>query len=158
MTTPRQRMLDAFAFSNPDRIPVVYHPSPAGLHVHYERLMAPIHAAGRKVFFHSCGFLNGVIDDLLDLGINGLWPQIGLFERDSGLFEKCIANKVAIYIHPDRQALIPNGSPAEIDAAIRRYAETYRAEGGGGIFYVEIENDAPFENVKALIESIDKWR
>ncbi len=124
----------------------------------YECLMAPIHAAGRKVFFHSCGFLGGVIDDLLDLGINGLWPQIRLFEKDSSLFEKCVANQVAIYIHPDRQNLVPNGSPAEIEAEIKRYADTYRTAGGGGIFYVEIENDAPFENAKALIESIDKWR
>jgi hypothetical protein len=122
----------------------------------YERLMAPVHAAGRKVFFHCCGFLDGVIDDLLDLGIDGLWPQIALFESDPSLFEKCVANQVAIYIHPDRQNLIPNGSPAEIDAEIRRYADKYSA--GGGIFYVEIENDAPFENAEALIESIDKWR
>ena len=65
---------------------------------------------------------------------------------------------MAIYMPPDRQDLIPYGSPQEIDSAIKRYAEKYHALGGGGIFYVEIENDAPFENIKALIESIHKWR
>jgi len=30
--------------------------------------------------------------------------------------------------------------------------------GGGGIFYVEIEDDAPFENVLALFEAIDQYR
>ncbi len=124
----------------------------------YEILMAPVRKAGRKIFFHSCGFLGGMLDDLLDLGINGLWPQIKLFEADPSFIGRCQRRKVAIYIHPDRQHLITKGTPAEIETAIRGYAERYHASRGGGIFYVEIENDAPFENVKALIESIHRWR
>ncbi|MFH1708807.1 MAG: hypothetical protein ABIF71_12945 [Planctomycetota bacterium] len=37
--TPRGRMLKAFAFDHPDRIPVVYHPSPAGLYVHGQKMI-----------------------------------------------------------------------------------------------------------------------
>ncbi len=124
----------------------------------YKTLMKPVHKAGKKVFFHLCGFLGSTLDDLIDLGISGLWPQIKLFESDHTYHEKCIKNKVTIYIHPDRQYLMPKGSPKEIDTAIRRYAEKYHDLGGGGIFYIEIENDAPFENVKALIEAVHKWR
>ncbi len=124
----------------------------------YEILMAPIRKAGKLVFFHSCGFLGGVLDDLIDLGISGLWPQITLMESNPSFLEKCRRNKVTMYIHPDRQYLIPNGSPAEIEVAIKQYADTYHALEGGGIFYVEIENDAPFENVQALIEAIHRWR
>jgi uroporphyrinogen decarboxylase len=125
---------------------------------HYQALMAPIHCAGKKVFFHSCGYLGGVFDDLVDLGISGLWPQIKLLENNPHLLEKCRQHKIAIYIHPDRQYLVPRGSPEEIETAIQQYAERYHAQKGGGIFYVEIENDAPFENVKTLIEAIHKWR
>jgi hypothetical protein len=67
-------------------------------------------------------------------------------------------NKIAIYIHPDRQRLIPLGTPQQIDSYIRSAAEKYKKLGGGGIFYVEIENDSPFENVKALVEAINKYR
>ena len=35
----RQRMLDAFNYTDPDKIPLVYHPSPAGLFVHGEKLL-----------------------------------------------------------------------------------------------------------------------
>jgi len=35
----RQRMLDAFEFNDPDKIPVVYHPSTAGLYVHGKKLL-----------------------------------------------------------------------------------------------------------------------
>ena len=124
----------------------------------YRTMMAPVRAAGRKIFFHSCGCLDETLDDLIDLGIDGLWPQIGLMESNPSLLETCRSHHVAMYIHPDRQYLVPKGSPRAIEAAIRGYAETHHALRGGGIFYIEIENDAPFENVKALIESVDRWR
>ena len=124
----------------------------------YETLMAPIRKAGRKVFIHSCGFLGGILDEMVDLGISGLWPQIGLFDANPSFYAKCQEHKVTLYIHPDRQYLIPSGSATEIETAIKRYAEKYHALGGGGFFYVEIENDAPFQNVKTLVESIHRWR
>jgi uroporphyrinogen decarboxylase len=124
----------------------------------YEILMAPIRKAGKKIFFHSCGFLGSILDDLIDLGINGLWPQITFLELHPSYLEKCREHKVAIYIHPDRQYLVPQGSPKEIETAIKRYAERYHDLGGGGLFYIEIENDAPFENVKALIQAVHRWR
>ncbi len=124
----------------------------------YDRLMAPIRQANRIVFFHCCGFLGEIFDDLLDLGIKGLWPQIGLFEADPSYLRKCQEHKIAIFIHPDRQRLVPRGTPSAIDAKIREYAERFQRLRGGGIFYIEIENDAPFENVKALIESVDRYR
>jgi len=124
----------------------------------YARLMTPIHEAGRKIFFHSCGFLEGTLDALIDLGINGLWPQIGFFESNPALFEKCARNEVTLYLHPDRQYLVPRGTPEEIETAVKMYARRFHALRGGGIFYVEIENDAPFENVKTLVEAIHRWR
>jgi len=124
----------------------------------YEKLMAPVKTAGRKIFFHSCGFLGEIFDELLGLGIDGLWPQITQVEHNPAFTEKCREHHVAIYIHPDRQRLIPLGAPREIETAIQGYAEKYHRLGGGGIFYVEVENDAPFENVAALIRAIHKFR
>jgi hypothetical protein len=110
------------------------------------------------IFFHSCGFLGAIFDELLDLGIRGLWPQIGLFEADTAHIGRCRERSVAIYIHPDRQHLVPRGAPHEIEAKIRNYAQTYHRLHGGGIFYIEIENDAPFENISALLEAAHRYR
>ena len=63
---------------------------------------------------------------------------------------------MALLLHPDRQYLIPRGKPAEIRAWVRDMAARYR--NGGGIFYVEMENDAPWENVVALLEAIAEYR
>jgi hypothetical protein len=124
----------------------------------YEKLMKPIKNAGRKVFFHSCGHLGEIFDELAGLGIDCLWPQIRLHESDPHALAKCLEKKIAIYVHPDRQRLIPLGTPAEIDAEIRRYCEQYKKNGGGAIFHVEMESDTPFENVEALILAIHKYR
>ena len=45
---------------------------------------------------------------------------------------------------------------ALFEKSVARYADRYRQ--GGGIFYVEIENDAPWENVRALIEAVHELR
>ncbi len=124
----------------------------------YEILFERVRRYGGLVFLHCCGYMGELLDEFLDLGIRGLWPQLNLYDRDELFLQKCIDRKVAIYIHPDRQRLIPLGTPRQIDDYIRAMADRYRRLGGGAIFYVEIENDAPFENVRALIEAINKYR
>jgi uroporphyrinogen decarboxylase len=124
----------------------------------YARLFSRVKNAGKMIFLHSCGDLSDVLGDFVAEGINGLWPQIGFFEQDRRLFEFCEHNRVTLYIHPDRQHLVPLGSPDDIERTITGYAEKYHRLGGGGIFYVEIENDAPFENIERLILSIDRYR
>ncbi|NLC69190.1 MAG: hypothetical protein GX754_10525 [Clostridiaceae bacterium] len=123
----------------------------------YEKLFDMVKKAGLRIFFHSCGALGPILDELFDMGIDGIWHQSNLY-NEYEFAEKCRARKVACYIHPDRQRLIPFGTPQEIREKIRKFADIYHRMGGGGIFYVEIENDAPFENVKALIESVHEFR
>ena len=124
----------------------------------YARLFRQVKQAGARVFFHSCGALGPIFDELLDLGIDLIWPQIGWFESDPARIEACRERQVAFYVHPDRQKLVPLGTPAQIRAEMRRYAELGRRMGGGVIFYIEIENDAPFENVRALVEAVAEFR
>ena len=124
----------------------------------YARLFARVKEGGAKVLFHSCGALGPIYEDLVELGIDLIWPQIRWFESDPARFRECRDRLIGVYVHPDRQRLIPMGTPAEIRGEIRRYAELGRQLGGGVVFYVEIENDAPFGNVKALIEAIDEYR
>lgn len=120
----------------------------------YERLFTQIKAAGARVFFHSCGALGTLWDRLLDLGIDLIWPQIGWFEADPARIAACRERDVAFYVHPDRQRLVPLGTPEQIRAEMRRYGDLGRSLGGGVIFYVEIENDAPWDNCVALVEGI----
>ena len=124
----------------------------------YARMFDKITQFGGLPFFHCCGFMGEIFDELVDMGIRGLWHQMNLYEEDKHLEQKCKDNKIAVFIHPDRQHLIPLGTPVQIKEYIRRKADKYKKMGGGGIFYVEIENDAPFDNVVALFEAIEQFR
>ena len=123
----------------------------------YARMFKEVKAQGGRVIFHSCGQLDGILDELLALGIDCLWPQANRYDPRE-LARKCRDHGASVLIHPDRQRLVPHGTPAEIREQIARYAEIHHGLGGGGIFYVEIENDAPFENVEALITAIAECR
>ena len=123
-----------------------------------EALAAPIRAAGKMIWFHSCGELRPILDSILDIGVTILWPQLTLYGNDNGFLDYLAERRVSLLIHPCRQHLIPWGTPAQIDEFVARMAERYHRAGGGGVFWVEIENDAPWENVVALIKAIDKYR
>jgi uroporphyrinogen decarboxylase len=123
----------------------------------YRPLFERVRAAGSKVLFHSCGQMGGILDELFALGIDCVWHQAGCYDPVE-FAERCREHGCAALLHPDRQYLVPRGKPAEIREAVARYAEIYHRLGGGGIFYVEIENDAPFENVEALLTAIDEYR
>ncbi len=124
---------------------------------HYRRLFTRIHDRGAKIFLHSCGCLSNLLDEFMELGVDAIWPQIYSYDEDE-LFKKCQDNGVCLYVHPDRQYLVPRGTPVEIDEAIKRYCGRFHAAKGGGSFNIEIENDAPWENVVALFEALEKYR
>ena len=121
------------------------------------RLIELVRKSGKKIFFHNCGCRNELFDEILDLDIDGIWPQIALLDLES-FSADCKRRGILTFIHPDRQHLIPRGRPEEIERTIAGYADHFHKLGGGGMFYVEIENDAPFENVEALVKAIDKYR
>lgn len=120
-------------------------------------LIKPIHDAGKFVMYHSCGRVEPLFNDLVEAGINGLWHQVGLYDAEK-FAKKAADARVVLFLHMDRQQLIPLGRPAQITDAVKYYAQLHKGLGGGAVFYVEIENDAPFENVEALIKSVDEYR
>lgn len=122
----------------------------------YEALIAPIKEAGVKVFFHSCGAMWDLLQDLADLGIDAIWPQLNLYDLDA-LAAKCRELRVAVALHPERSHLMTSGTPSEVQAAIDSLVRAFRPQEGGSWFYVEIDNGFPFENVRALFQAIGRY-
>jgi hypothetical protein len=104
----------------------------------FEEMFRVVREAGKAVFFHTCGNNLRILEDLAELGIDVLWPQLQSYPKGE-LAAFCRANRVAIEIHPDRGDLMQRGQPAEVEAEVRRLAEEFRIEEGGGWFYVEID-------------------
>ncbi len=123
----------------------------------YRRLMEPVHAAGRKVFFHTCGQARAIWEDLAELGVHALWPQLSLYDAGT-LARECRRLRMALALHVDRGDLMTKGAPEEVRAAVLRAAEDFRVAEGGAWFYVEIDSGFPFANVEALVETISELR
>ena len=116
-------------------------------------LMAHAKSGGARVMYHTCGAVHPLYQDLVECGINALWHQTGLYDPES-FAREAARNRTLLYLHLDRQYLVPRGTPEEIRSTVRRYREIHTRLGGGAMFYVEIENDAPFENVEALVKAV----
>ena len=123
----------------------------------YEFLMAPIHAAGKKVFFHTCGAASLLLDDLADLGVHAIWPQLNAYGLEA-LGRRCRDRKLAVALHPDRGELMVRGRPRDVRDTLMQLAEVFSVRSGGAWFYVEIDSGFPFENVATLIRTIGELR
>jgi uroporphyrinogen decarboxylase len=120
-------------------------------------LFDAIHAAGAKVLVHCCGQMGALFDEFADMRFDCVWHQVNRYDARE-FAARCRQHGIAAFIHPDRQNLVPRGTPDQIRQYIRDYADIYHGLNGGGIFYVEIENDAPFENAEALITAVHEFR
>lgn len=123
----------------------------------YLRLMQPVHEAGKKVFFHTCGQGRMLFDDLAEMGVHAIWPQLNAYDTHD-LARACRDLKMAIALHPERGRLMVSGTPEQVRREVRRLADAFAVMDGGAWFYIEIDSGFPFENVQALIESVGMLR
>jgi len=119
----------------------------------YERLIAPVRAAGRHVFVHTCGHTEWLWDDLADLGISALWPQLTANDN-ARLAQWCRRRGVALLAHPDRANLMPGGTPQQVRGEVRRIVRTFGSPEGGLMVNGEVDRGFRIENVHALYDEV----
>ena len=123
----------------------------------YEMLMREVRSARKAIFFHTCGKGSRILEDLAELGVDAIWPQLQVYEPGE-LARFCRKHRIAIEIHPDRGDLMTKGEPSQIRAAVEKLADEFCIRSGGGWFYVEIDAGFPLANVEALIETVGRLR
>ncbi len=130
--------------------------SPALWREHFKPLYAEyakvIRAAGKYVFFHSDGFIESIIPDLVEIGIQALNCQ--LFCMDIESLARRHRGRVTFWGEIDRQHILPFGSQADVRAAVRRVRSAFDDGRGGLIAQCEWGVRDPFENVSAVF---DEW-
>jgi uroporphyrinogen-III decarboxylase len=121
----------------------------------YQRLMEPARRTGCIVHMHSDGDIRALADMLVEGGVQ----VINLQDLVNGIdwIASQYAGRVCIDLDVDRQAVTRFGSPAEIDALIRREVETLgRAEGGLMMVY-GLYPGVPLPNVRALMDAMTRY-
>jgi uroporphyrinogen decarboxylase len=115
----------------------------------YQELFAPVLEAGKRVLFHSCGQITAVLEDLREVGVTAIWPQLPLYDPRE-LARRCRDLGIAVQLHPDRGDLMQHGTPGRIRDHVLRLVETFDSAHGGSWLYIEIDPGFPWENVQAL--------
>ena len=123
----------------------------------YKRLIAPIKQAGVKVFFHTCGMVWPLLEDLRDMGVDAIWPQLNVYNM-AELAGRCRELGFAVTLRPEHSHLMTTGMPDQVRSAVHSIAETFRPQDGGSWFYIEVDNGFPYANVEALFETIGEYR
>jgi uroporphyrinogen decarboxylase len=118
----------------------------------YRRLFQPALDGGTRVFFHSCGMTLPVIEDLREVGVTALWPQLPLYDL-ADLARRCRDLGMCVQLHPDRGDLMQRGTPAQIRDYVRRLLDVFDTAHGGSWLYIEIDPGFPWVNVQALFSA-----
>jgi uroporphyrinogen decarboxylase len=129
----------------------------------YRDLVKPRHAAlnaairGRtraKILYHSCGAIVPLIDDLIEVGVeilNPIQPLRGLM--DPGTLRRRYGDRLIYHGGLDVQALLPNGTPAQVRAHVRHYLDTLGPERYIMAPANSVQPGTPPENVVAAYEA-----
>jgi len=121
----------------------------------YQKLMKPVRQAGVAVMMHSDGDIRTLADDLIDSGVQ----SINLQDLVNGIdwIADRFRGKVCVDLDIDRQKITSFGTPAQIDELIREEVEKLATPQGGLAFTFGLYPGTPIENVKALMDALEKY-
>ena len=114
----------------------------------YKRLFDEVHAAGKHVVFETDGCTTDILDDWTDLGVDLLSVQLNVVGLDNAAR---LRGRTCVYADPDRQDILPNGSPEAVAEHVRRIVETFKTPEGGLVGCLYITESVPLANVEAAL-------
>lgn len=122
-----------------------------------KRMYGTVRAAGKLQMIHSCGDVDELFDDLVDMGLNcfnPFQPEV----MDTTALIKRYRGRFAFHGGLSTQRTLPYGSPQEVYAESMRLLEQGRD--GGYIFAPShaVENDVPLKNILTFMDAAHACR
>jgi uroporphyrinogen decarboxylase len=125
----------------------------------YAELIARVKEVNPKVliFYHSDGYVEPIIPELIEIGVeilNPVQPEC----MDPVKLKEQFGDRLAFWGTVGTQTTFPQGSPSEIKALVKAHIETIGREGGLLIAPThKLEPDVPWENVVAFFEAVEAY-
>jgi uroporphyrinogen decarboxylase len=111
-----------------------------------------------KIFYHSCGNITDLIDDLVEIGITIINPVQVSAMGDTAALKARFGSKVTFWGGIDTQHVLPQGSVADVECEVRRRIHDLGPSGGFVVAAVHnIQPDVPPENILALADAVRKF-
>lgn len=126
------------------------------------RLKRIIDAARRAnpdvlIFFHSDGFIEPIIEDLIAIGVDVLNP-IQPECMDIARLKAKFGDQLSFWGGVGTQTTMPFGTPAEVKKEVRRVIEVVGSDGGLLISPSHaLQPDVPWENVVSFFEAVAEY-
>ncbi|MAG13542.1 MAG: hypothetical protein CMN78_02980 [Spirochaetales bacterium] len=124
--------------------------------------LARLFSLGKKhgvyVYFHSCGAVRGVLPDLVDIGLDILFPiQPNAWGMDHGELKNEFGDRLAFWGGIDVQRVLSFGTPQEVRSSVRERIDIL-GEGGGYILSSShnLLKAFPLENILAMYDEATK--
>jgi len=127
---------------------------------HSARLIRPFKEMGFKTFYHSCGSIQPVIPDLIEMGLDILEPiQVSAAGMTPEEIFPAFGDKLSFNGAIDEVRLLPHSTPGEVYEETTRVIDILGQNGG----YIvspshQVQGDTPVENVIALFEAAHDYR
>ncbi|MFW9996764.1 MAG: uroporphyrinogen decarboxylase family protein [Candidatus Odinarchaeota archaeon] len=112
-----------------------------------------------KVQLHSCGSITPIIPDLIEIGFDILNPVQPLAkDMDHPILKEKFGSDICFHGGVDIQAILPRGTPEEVEREVKRVMTTLGAGNTGYIFAMahNILADVPPENIIAAYNTLSK--
>ncbi len=132
----------------------------------YQEMIQPYHRrfnkfvkqyTDAKIFFHSCGNVVSLLDELIDAGFEVLNPvQVAAFDDPAGVKIK-YGDRLTFWGGIDTQKVLPKGTPQEVREEVKLRIKQFGA--GGGFVAAAVHNmqpDIPPENVLAMSKAVQE--
>jgi uroporphyrinogen decarboxylase len=117
----------------------------------YRELCAKIKNAGKKIFFHSDGWIFDLYDDILGFGVDAINTQVWCMGIEK--VRAKLAGKVTVWGELNRQYTMPMGTPEDVRKEAQLLKDNFAAGGGGFIGLGTVLADVPFENAEAMFKA-----
>ncbi|QPM68812.1 uroporphyrinogen decarboxylase family protein [Atribacter laminatus] len=110
------------------------------------------------VFFHSDGNINQVIQDLIDIGIDGLHPLEPAAGMDIASVKLQYGNKITLMGNIDTRFILPMGTPVDVENEVKRVLDAASSEGGLILSSANMFTaDVPVKNVFTVYETVKNY-
>jgi uroporphyrinogen decarboxylase len=126
----------------------------------HKRMIQALKArCGAKVWYHSCGSVRLLIEDLIDAGIDSLNPvQVSARNMDPFQLKKDFGNRLSFWGGIDTHRVLPFGTPDEVRREVRKIIDGLGK--GGGYLLASVHNiqaEVPPENIEAMFDEAREY-
>jgi uroporphyrinogen decarboxylase len=133
----------------------------------YRELIKPVYSkyfdiikscTGAKIFYHSCGDVRDLLEDLIEIGVDIINPVQVSAMGDRAELKARFGEKLVFWGGIDTQHVLPRGTVKEVEAEVQRNIRDFGT--GGGYVAAAVHNiqpDVPPENIVAMAKAVRKF-